>query len=82
MKVDAGRTTLSLQGGKTSGSLVMPSGITATYREETRGEGFGPLYEAPSILSRVLSETSIALELFPLSFRDFFLQPKLSDSAG
>ena len=24
---------------KTSGSLVMPTGITPTYREETRGEG-------------------------------------------
>jgi hypothetical protein len=47
----------------------MPTGITPTYREETRGEGFGPFYEAPSILSRVLSETYYALELFPLSFR-------------
>ncbi len=50
----------------------MPTGITPTYREETRGEGFGPLYEAPSIQSRVLSETFHALELFPLSFRDSF----------
>jgi len=43
-------------------------GYHPTLREETRGEGFGPLYEAPSILSRVLSETYLALELFPLSF--------------
>ena len=46
------------------------SGITTTLREEIRGEGFGPLYEAPSILSRVPSEYS-ALEFFPLSLFAF-----------
>jgi hypothetical protein len=43
-----------------------------TLREEIRGEGFGPLYEAPSILSRVPSEHH-ALELFPLSSSRFLL---------
>ena len=46
----------------------MPTGITPTYREETRGEGLGPLYEAPSILSRVLPETFMPWNSSPSLF--------------
>jgi len=68
------KPTLLEQGGKTSGSLVMSPDITATLREETRGEGFGPLYEAPSILSRVPPGTPHVLELFTLTSRFLFVQ--------
>jgi hypothetical protein len=50
-------------------------GITSTKREETRGEGFGPLNEAPSILSRVPSE-SLSLGALPLLSLRVFVYPE------